>query len=288
MSDQITYPSIGRCIYCGISDPSLTDAHIIPYALAGTWIFRDASCTSCNKITHRFEGVVARQIFGKFRAKHNLPTRRPKERPTHFTVGTSSGPRVVSASEHPSELFIYKFHPPNVLFGLPPTVDVPNWVPIAVYSRDELNAFTKTHNWDQQIRVQMRALEYAQMLAKIGHSYAVTVMGYGEFSPLAVDLILGRTKNISHAVGGSWDDVPADPTKQHSAQIQVVFDAGLRRNFVVVEIRLFAQLGTPIYQVVVGEISDLRRARQLVEKLGTPVIEVFSQPLPNPLLKLGP
>ena len=74
MSDVFHYPPVGRCIYCGATD-ELTDEHIIPFSLGGVLILDKASCNGtkgCNKKTHKFEGVVARQIFGKFRAKHKL------------------------------------------------------------------------------------------------------------------------------------------------------------------------------------------------------------------------
>jgi 5-methylcytosine-specific restriction endonuclease McrA len=44
---------VGRCIYCGRSDVALTDEHVIPLALDGLWLLKDASCEACNAITTR-------------------------------------------------------------------------------------------------------------------------------------------------------------------------------------------------------------------------------------------
>ncbi len=38
--------------------------------------------------------------------------------------------------------------------------------------------------------------QFARMLAKIGHSYAVVTFGLDTFTPLAVETILGQTKNF--------------------------------------------------------------------------------------------
>jgi hypothetical protein len=98
MSDVFRYPDVGLCFYGGATN-DLTDEHIIPFSLGGTLILPKSSCNTkivgCNAKTTKFEGVIARQVFGKFRARFGVQTRRPKERPTHFEFSTADGPRMI-------------------------------------------------------------------------------------------------------------------------------------------------------------------------------------------------
>ena len=55
---DVFYPAVGRCIYCGATEPPLgarrfTDEHIIPLALGGNLILQEASCTDCAAIINR-------------------------------------------------------------------------------------------------------------------------------------------------------------------------------------------------------------------------------------------
>jgi hypothetical protein len=257
-------------MYCGRADCVLNEEHIIPFSLGGTLILPRASCANCEKITHRFEGVVGREIFGKFRAKHNLPTRRQKERPTHFKVGTIRGTIHVPVAEHPTELFVYKFRPPNALAGFPAEFDTSthHWVPVPIASTEELNSFKKSHDWDGKVSVRMRPIEYARMLAKIAYSYAVANLGYGSFKSLVVDLILGKTDNISYAVGGDWEIEPPVKDGGHLLSISYLVDVDRKRAWVIVDIRLFASIGSPTYHVVVGEADSAQHLRTMAEKVG--------------------
>lgn len=92
---------------------------------------------------------------------------------------------------------------------------------------------------------------YAQFLAKIAYSYAVAKLGDGAFSPLVLDLVLGKTNHFRHWIGGDLEIPPANEDEIHKidVSVQTVDD----RKFVVVRIRLFSFLGTPVYDVVVGE-----------------------------------
>jgi len=264
------FAPVGRCIYCGESDGVLTDEHIIPFSLGGTLILPKSSCKRCEKITHRFEGVVGREIFGKFRAKHNLPTRRPKERPTHFPVGTSAGVINVSALEHPTELFVYKFKPANALADLPASFDTSthHWVPVAISNWKELDEFAKSHKWDGKVQIRMRPIEYARMLAKIAHCYAVAFLGYGSFKPLTIDLILGRTENISYTVGGDWDIPPSLKDGGHLLNLEFLINVIRRQFLILVEIRLFSSAGTPNYRVVAGKAENVDQLRSMADKMG--------------------
>src|SRR5262245_13319334 len=85
MVATVNYPAVGRCIYCGSTD-SLSDEHIVPFSLGGKLVLRKASCKKCQDITGAFEGHCASRLYASIRIRENLPTRRPKNRPTKLPV----------------------------------------------------------------------------------------------------------------------------------------------------------------------------------------------------------
>jgi hypothetical protein len=268
-SETFRYPAVGTCIYCG-TQSNLTDEHIIPLSLGGVLILPQASCAgkgSCNDKTHKFEGVVARQIFGKFRARHKLPTRRPKERPTEFEFSTAHGPKFAAASEYPTELFVYKFYKPNASQGMPKDFDTStsHWVPVAVCDSNELNEFMKAHGWDGRLSIIPRPYEFARMLAKIAHAYAVAEFGLGSFTPYAIDLILGNDQNFSYCVGGDWEVPPGQPDGGHL--LHFGFDFKADGVLITSYIRLFASCGTPQYEVVVGKAERPAQIGAILQKI---------------------
>jgi len=90
---------------------------------------------------------------------------------------------------------------------------------------------------------QINPLIFARMLAKIAYSYAVAKVGYGQFRPLVLKLILGNTDTLSHWVGGDWDIPPADQWSVHTLDIYQQEAVG--QTFLVVSIRLVLSLERP-------------------------------------------
>jgi hypothetical protein len=122
MADKYFAP-VGRCIYCGSTD-SLSDEHIIPFALGGDLILPEASCSCCRKITGQFEQTCCRLIMGPTRIRMKIQTRRPKERPDrlNFHVMRNDGTfDLVSEpiKDHPTELMLSAFSKARILLGLP-------------------------------------------------------------------------------------------------------------------------------------------------------------------------
>jgi hypothetical protein len=94
-------------------------------------------------------------------------------------------------------------------------------------------------------------MAFAQMLAKIAHSYAIAQMGLNKFKPLLLDLIFGRTSVVTHLVGGDLE-VPPKSRFQHELDLQREYSAN-GKTYVVTNIRLLGRIGTPQYYVVVSE-----------------------------------
>src|SRR6266853_1676428 len=98
VDSQITrYGSVGRCIYCGATRYSaaevrpLSDEHIVPEGLSGTLVLPRASCRRCAKTTGQIEGSVLRNLLWAPRTLLKMKTKRPKERPTHFSAAVKIG-----------------------------------------------------------------------------------------------------------------------------------------------------------------------------------------------------
>ena len=63
------FEGCGRCIYCGADGRTnkLHKEHIIPFALGGRTIIKNANCTECRRLTHEVDTHLARMVFGDFR-----------------------------------------------------------------------------------------------------------------------------------------------------------------------------------------------------------------------------
>jgi hypothetical protein len=76
LDPQITYPPVGRCIYCPDDGSNgLSDEHIIPYSLNGTQILPQASCSRCGGVTSYIDGFAARSVFYQVRSSAEMQTR---------------------------------------------------------------------------------------------------------------------------------------------------------------------------------------------------------------------
>jgi hypothetical protein len=250
------YPSLGKCIYCFDDKSKLTDEHIIPLSLQGDWVFDDASCLVCNRITHEFETPVINTLE-HFRVRYGVNTRRPRVRKKFFTldaVGKDGMTKKVTvpAAEVPAVAMLYKFGRANILQGKPPFDPTFEWLPVPYFDHAALRQAMAKYSWDGQLQSKMVPEQFARMLAKIAYSYAIAELGFGAFEPLCLDIILGKSNNYSYTVGGSFDLKPeADGSGDHFITLGMI-DQPNRPKLVIVNIRLFQQMGTPHHYVIVG------------------------------------
>ncbi|PIT01174.1 hypothetical protein TSA1_10715 [Bradyrhizobium nitroreducens] len=98
--------------------------------------------------------------------------------------------------------------------------------------------------------------EYARMLAKIAHSYAVAKFGEASFIPCLSDIILGKCDYAPYYVGGDKSGalLVDQPTTLHHVYPQACDLNGVP--YLLVAIRLFAFMGMPRYLIVVGRITE--------------------------------
>jgi len=252
------YPAVGHCIYCG-STENLSDEHIIPLGLqpkGGDWFLPKASCGTCADVTKRFEGLCLQGTLGPLRAKLKLKSRRkPKttvELVTNDPSGGSAASRTIALDDFPMACLGFEFEAAGLLRHMQPTSEFEgNFV--VRYQTGELEKHADGDRGFKLGRVSPR--EFARMLAKIAHSYAVAKFGESSFQPLLLDIILGKSNFAPYLVGGDKSGVPLDdqPTALHHVYGQACDVNGAP--YLLVAIRLFAFMGMPRYLVVVGKFS---------------------------------
>jgi hypothetical protein len=274
---RIEFPSLGKCIYCGIeaTKSKLTLEHIIPLGLGGRYHFLGASCLSCAEITGKFERTLLRTMMGPIRAYLELPTRRPSERPKLWPVymfdNEQQGQAFVrgeidlpDAQLVPTKSLRYfwmvaQFQPPGLLRGksgmtafdglrlamrnLPPLDGGKEIQRAAIKAGLNL----ATLGFVSQSPIDTGAL--SRSMAKIAHGFAIAKYGLGYFQPLLTDLILKAESNAPDVFGGTD---PHDLKLGNSLHEYKIIEVG---EYVVVQLQLFAQFDMPTCQVVVGRLE---------------------------------
>lgn len=277
LGQRQTFPSIGRCIYCGSTNGKLTDEHIVPRGLTGNAVvFKKAVCEPCRLLTHPYEDRVLRKMYGKLRVQMDTPTSRPKERSDilshRFVLLDETG--TVSIGEHivhrrwdasPVACLSWLSPEPGYLRGQQPSklLEGVQWATCPA-----AKAFTESvrseigysgpigyHVGD------VLARDYLRFIAKVTHGYAVATFGFDAFEHWLVPIILGDDEAVSHLVGGNPE---VQPAVANGGAIRIDFGHptdGLE--VLVAQVRLFEFLGTPTHLVVVGKAPPEELPRRL-------------------------
>lgn len=262
MTDHF-YPPVGRCIYCGANTLAkgvkrFDDEHIIPLAFGGTLILREASCRSCGKIINKeIESPILLKEWVYLRIRRGFPTRgKSKKRPSHMKLKSRNGGTLnIPIQDYSTPVPSYKFIAPRILSGAPRIDDNKHWTMDILTDREaELAMRTKYPQWDGTHTLIPQPFNFARLLAKIGYSRAVAEYGIDGFRPLGLDVILGRSNDYFYTVGGSLETQPAVAGGDHVLDINILFQSP-QRALLIVDVRLFSQIVSPTYRVVVGEIN---------------------------------
>lgn len=242
------------CIYCGARE-DLRDEHVIPYALEGEFVLRQASCRECEKMTTRFENAVLRDFLLPARVSLEIRTRRPKQRPDRLPliemVGGKRQVRYVPVDEHPTYIALPLFAPPARLRGadephlqlLPPGA----WWSL-VGRVHPIEASGLLGGVPVGIRLEGDVYAFARMIGKIAHGF-VAAANLGDVATELPSLLRAPGEAIGWSVGGAPDILLTEPGL-HAVGLAVI------DGVVQVRVRLFAQLGGPEYLVVAGRIIE--------------------------------
>jgi HNH endonuclease len=272
--------SRGACIYCAAHGVDLTDEHVVPFSLGGAHILEDASCRRCAAITTKFERDVAKDMWGDARISYKVPSRRKKKRKIHIVLADPAdrSRRVkVPYSEYPAPMLFYKMSRAGLLEGLPDTVDLSSaWQMVAVHDDVKAKGFQQKFGVPLTAKIRHMPESFARLLAKIGYCNLLTILDPGDFRPICLPYILGERKNPSYVVGGALEIAESEAV---GYRLDVVGFGSAERMMLVTEIRLFANVGTPTYHVVVGDvIGNEKVAAMLTKAEGMITVEPVTWP----------
>lgn len=259
-----SYPSPGQCIYClSVKDDNahLTDEHIVPFGLGGRLVLRKSSCRACAALTSRDERFLLRTMLAEARSQLDLPTRRPAARPSALKMGVFKAQddggwpkqmekagfawQEVSPADRPTVVILPGFAPPGILSERPLT-DQFQLTRLAAYIDDATRKPATPPGTEAAVFQPLRPDVLCRVLAKIAHGAAVAELGLGGFQPFLPDLILGRLTYLSHFVGSPLS------RSRLSAAARYEVSLTLRQGYVMAVVRLFADLGLPPYEIIVG------------------------------------
>ncbi|MFZ3135850.1 MAG: hypothetical protein WA126_00495 [Thermodesulfovibrionales bacterium] len=241
----------------------LTVEHVIPYGLGGRIELPESSCRECGKLTSAFEHTCLRTMYGPLRLLYDLPSRRKKKRPKTLLLkikrtAIEDWTYVEVEQEKYPFLILFPY------FSMPKTIteNIESdcrgaatdkfWIrgasPSFVFQEllEQLVSELNVHSIMPEAKAQVG--EFCQMLAKIGHSFAVGELGVDAFRPFLIPhIVRSELSDCDRFIGGMSEDEAAS---KELHELSIVNEAA--NNLVIVRIRLLAILGTPTYYVIVG------------------------------------
>ena len=270
--NTVKFEAINRCIYCGVKNAvaELSDEHIIPLSLNGSMILPRSSCKLCAAVTSKIERVCAKEIYGQFRRRYSLKTRRPKNRQTEVTVAVTSVQGdynvVVKPEETPTLMPLFYLAPAGCLHQ-PPKLK-PTWEGATIKVKDLgiknpnlLNRIGPTSSFYSQ-SVKCDIDNFARLCAKIGHGFAVSLFGESSFEAWLPPYILGKNNNLAFVVGASPTPPSTGEATDPPSNLKVsnilnwsVYETSAYGPLLAIDMQLFPSVGQPPILAVAGKIS---------------------------------
>jgi hypothetical protein len=278
--NQSPYPFIGRCIYCGNTDPAdLSDEHCVPESLNGAFKLLKASCGACRDMTSEFEGNVTHHALGKLRAamQYKTKSKRKKTRAKHYPVEVKINGEPTTV-EMPVEAIVAIR--PMLDAGLPRYLAEKHFagylnVPIglkgvewrAVYrSPEKTKAYLEEIGAESfNLNLSMSLNDFVRMIAKIAYCEAIATLqkeGLGGLEDIeqvyVLPLIRGDVSDLWRFIGTQRRiREPDDPATNPDAIFVSIKDGDI-----LVHIQLFVPAGSDReYLVAVGSASEALRDR---------------------------
>jgi hypothetical protein len=252
---------VGRCIYCRRDDVALTAEHIMPANLGGDIILVDASCGSCQKeINEAIENPCMQRMFRDIRYRKGLGSRRVSKRPKDLAawvpinwdgVAASLGtPKTTSNWEarrvpydhHVSIVVLHAFNLPGFLRGVSPGDSGKDYFRklwrFVIMPKETL--ITPIY-----VETEFSEVVFLRLIAKIAHGFAVLRYGIDGFEPFF--------PHYPYYLGTEPDAPPSLASAYYVRNSRIPGDGSI-----VERVRIFADLGAPIYTAVVGKYQHDR------------------------------
>jgi hypothetical protein len=277
MERHAAFTSFGRCVFCmsGFGPQSLTDEHIVPLFLNGTWIIRGGTCIRCAKQSNDYyENSASNTTFLSIRLFLGLDRRksRKKEYPrvamgNQLYSSRSNFDTLLQNDDRPKLFTMPCFQPAGILRGVYITDHELIQAEYLQFDHREFKIETvlgrrirnsgraimpvRTHMKSDDIDITVDEEHdinaFLLTLAKIGYCYAVATLGsLDTFDSRSIRaLLLGERRDVANFVGGLFqaEDFPCDFL--HGLHIRV------RGGALTVVVHLFSCLNIKPYEVVV-------------------------------------
>lgn len=264
-----TIDTKGACIYCNANDVELTDEHVLPYFIGGAHILSKASCRACAKITTKFERHIAKGLWDDARNAYDAPSRRKKKRKKYIILDDQRilGNKLkIPFNEYPAPMTFYLMDTAGLLLGLPESVDLSNkWTFKAIVDQKKLDAFESKYPGQLTAKMRFNHDSYARLLEKIGYCQILCSLDTDDFRAICLPYILGEKPNHSFIVGGS-NNIP-EPQPEVGYSMSTICYGTSTYILLIVAIRILADNHTPVYHVVVGDVSGKDNVQHVRNKI---------------------
>lgn len=214
-----------------------------------------ASCQRCEAITSSIE-TACMPLYNP--GRYHLGLRARKTKRPHLRLRANLGRLnenvYLDKDAHPGVLWGFHYSFPEILIGLPPSEDEFSGNAMMAPAVPDFKNRVKQIGVSVNVTVGagVSQISFGRFLAKIAHSYTVAEIGIGVFSPLLLDIILGRDLSRLRQLIGSPIGNDDWPTSDSLHDISFV---DFSRKYLVVKIRLFQKNHLPTYYVVSGKIQ---------------------------------
>jgi hypothetical protein len=143
------------------------------------------------------------------------------------------------------------FKSPGILRGLSPEESAMDYM--AGWQWVHAEHFTPNPYFHSiRSRMPFEPVTFARLIAKIAHCITVRAEGIDGFEPFLTDIIRGKDLSKLWYFIGGLDTRPTPYGRPLSTSLWVG-EPGRKDDFIFAEIRLFADLGAPIYYAIVGQ-----------------------------------
>ncbi len=240
---------IGKCIYCGSTEPPLTDEHTISEGFGGTDYLQAATCETCRAETAKAENALGVSLEPLLRSVGILGK---KKKIKKVRVKGRVDRKLFSQDLDPSEIAVLALFP---IFSEPPRFMLGN------ESSENITFETQVFFNPQRLGHcgaagsfrKASPDQFAKMVAKIAHATAVAELGLGSFEPFLTDFIRGIDERWGYWVG-KCPESPEPIPGNKAVSVQIYLQGPPHAGILLGRVRLFELFGGPIYDTPIGRL----------------------------------
>jgi HNH endonuclease len=264
MATRGPYPSSARCIYCReqFAPADLHDEHIIPFALNGRWVLKQATCVPCRALTsdtYENRGLQTVYLLPRLMLEFKRRKKKTKKKlPPMFGQPTAHLANVdhldaleLELSQYPRIMTLPNFRPPGKLINVnrtPGNLEYQQWS----YNFSHIVKLPQSpvDSKIQSLRQLFDINATGLMVAKIAYCFAVAELGLRGFRGDEIRQLICNEKDneVYNFFGGSLNDERLTNRHLHGLAFRE------RAGFLTVIVHLFSSFGAPPYEVVVAPL----------------------------------